>query len=71
VHFWSSEQCIFGAVIFMCNDFVAFCVFAVYLIYSHNLIYSHMNVQENNIPFMETSAKSGKNVKLVFIDVAK
>ena len=65
VHFWSSEQCIFGAVIFMCNDFVAFCVFAVYL------IYSHMNVQENNIPFMETSAKSGKNVKLVFIDVAK
>ena len=30
-----------------------------------------MNVQENNIPFMETSAKSGKNVKLVFIDVAK
>jgi len=30
-----------------------------------------VNVQENNIPFMETSAKSGTNVSVVFFDVAK
>jgi len=28
-------------------------------------------LQENNIPFIETSAKSGKNVNFVFVDVAK
>ena len=52
-------------------EFWVFDVYFVVMNFVHRKVLKFVDVQENNIPFMETSAKSGKNVRPVFDDIAK